>query len=409
MRKGDSARLRQILLNLISNALKFTERGEIELRVSNAPERGEGYLTFTVRDTGIGIPADKLEAIFSSFTQVDSSTTRKYGGTGLGLTICRSLAQMMNGEIRVQSEVEQGSKFILTIELPVSTHVTAEPARTDLDGNRILVIDDNAAGRSVLRLYLEHAGARVEEAASATDALALLDDASSEGGFDTVFVDLQMPGLDGMAFARAAREKGRSDRMVLMLGAADLNQIKGRLAEGGVEGYLIKPIKRAELLREAARGNGREAGSGTDVNAAQPAGGADSTQALRILLVEDNPDNRLLINAYVRNLPYEVVEAENGQIAVDKFRQEKFDLILMDVQMPIMDGHEATRTIRRIEKERGLEPTPVIALTAHAIKEEIDKCLDAGCDMHLGKPIKKAVLLGTVQSVMAERRGARPA
>ncbi len=397
-RMGDPARLRQIILNLISNALKFTQQGEVVLRVGADPNaKNEDMLQFSVSDSGIGIPAIKLEAIFASFTQVDSSTTRKYGGTGLGLTISRSLSEMMGGKIWVESEEGEGSTFYFTVRLEVirDTSDSESGKRNNLADIDVLIVDDNAVCREILKAKLLANGARVHEAVNAEFALALLS--KSEGiNPNIILVDYKMPEMDGFQFIQKMKAAGISAKVIMMLGAADLNQNMSRIKEAGIDAYLVKPIKRADLNQQIADlHTGSQAASDAKN---QPATANDEIKALRILLVEDNPDNRLLIKAYLKKLPYELDEAENGQIAVDKFQQLNYDVVLMDVQMPIMDGHEATRTIRAWESENDRQPTPIISLTAHAFKEEIDRCMEAGCNAHLSKPVKKATLISTIQT-----------
>ena len=271
---GDPSRLRQIILNLIGNAIKFTDQGEIIVSVERPRNTGTNTLRFSVADTGIGIPAEKLEAIFASFTQVDSSTTRKYGGTGLGLTICKRLVEMMAGTIWGESEQGRGSTFLFEAEF------------------------------------------------------------------------------------EAAAEQSRAQTVTSPA-----------------------PVKTAPD-RQVQRT-------------------VTATTRRSILLVEDTVDNRMLVKAYLKNEPYEIDEAENGEIAVEKFKTGKYDLVLMDVQMPVMDGHSATRAIREWEEKQSLKPTPVIALTAHAVREEMDKSIGAGCTAHLTKPIKKATLVATLTQHLA--------
>jgi len=398
-RSGDPARLRQILLNLISNSLKFTERGEVVVRAGPDAERGADFLRFEVSDTGIGIPKEKLEAIFESFTQVDSSTTRKYGGTGLGLTICRSLAAMMGGDIHAESELGKGSRFVFSVRLPSTGAAAAKSA--PLRGHRVLVVDDNTAARESVAEILRSAGAEAVEAADAAQALSG-SLGSGAAGVEAVLVDCRMPGMDGFQFVEALRQRNTTVPVVMMLAAADLNHHIDRLRHLHVGAYLIKPVKQGELLRqlgEIISGRENRAAAATAAPAAQA-----PERPLRILLAEDNPDNRMLIHAYVKNLPYEVVEAENGQIAVDRFKDGRYDLVLMDVQMPVMDGRQATQAIRAWEKSSGVAPTPVIALTAHAVKEEIDRCLEAGCNAHLSKPVKKGTLLDAIRGFAAAPR-----
>jgi signal transduction histidine kinase/DNA-binding response OmpR family regulator len=394
-RMGDSARLRQIILNLISNALKFTEQGEVVVRVSEEPNDKNGEtLRFSVSDSGIGIPAAKLDAIFASFTQVDSSTTRKYGGTGLGLSISRSLSEMMGGRIWVESEEGKGSNFCFTAKLEAVETEELEATNNTLTGIKVLIVDDNAVFRDIIKSKLLANGVIVHEAGDAEQVNKLFKN-KDEIKPDIILVDFKMPTMNGFEFIEELKSRGLSSKLIMMLGAADLNHNMSRIKEAGIDAYLIKPIKRSELIQQlefvqSGKTSTSSAGSKTASENAD-------LKPLKILLVEDNPDNRLLIKAYLKKLPYELVEAENGQIAVESFQQSDFDLVLMDVQMPIMDGHEATRTIRAWESENSKKATPIISLTAHAFKEEIDKCLEAGCNTHLSKPVKKAVLISTIQ------------
>jgi CheY-like chemotaxis protein len=399
-RTGDPTRLRQIMLNLISNALKFTERGEIVVRVTQDPAiSGGGRLHFAVSDTGIGIPKAKLEDIFESFTQVDSSTTRKYGGTGLGLTISRSLARMMGGEIWVESEEGRGSVFHFTVNLTVAEKSLPAAAASGLDGKRILVVDDNATNRLIVRKQLTGRGAQVDEAEGVEAALAKIAGQPDASPYDLLLVDCQMPGRDGFDLVETLNAGRRQVHAVMMLSSADLNSNMSRARELGIAEYLIKPVKQKDLVQRVGNLLAGPAAAGQALST--PAAGGTTVMPLSILLVDDNEDNRLLIKAYVKNLPYTVIEAENGQIAVEKFRQSVYDVVLMDVQMPVMDGHEATRTMRAWEQNNGKRPTPIISLTAHAIKEEIDKCLAAGCNTHIAKPVKKSTLIETLQSLTA--------
>jgi signal transduction histidine kinase/CheY-like chemotaxis protein len=403
IRKGDPSRLRQIILNLISNALKFTDHGEIVVGVRKDTASGDkNYLQFSVSDTGIGIPKTKLEAIFASFTQVDSSTTRKYGGTGLGLTISRSLTRMMDGRIWVESEERQGSTFNFVVRLDVAGSQDAMPRRVmDLHGKHILVVDDNTTNRMIINKQLSTCGAVVDEAENGKLALDLVNRKARENRyFDVILVDCRMPVMDGFELIENMKLRDFDLNTVLMLSSSDLNENIDRAKSLGIGGYLVKPIKRTELIQQLGQAVKQEtAGEATEV---QVPAETREIRPLRILLVEDNPDNRLLIKAYLKKLPYQLDEAENGQLAVDKFKQSDYDIVLMDVQMPVMDGHQATRLIRAWEAQTARAATPIISLTAHAIKEEIDKCLAAGCDTHLSKPVKKATLVETIQTYTSQ-------
>lgn len=393
-RKGDPSRIRQIILNLISNAMKFTEQGEIIVRLREGGKEDE--LQVSVIDSGIGIPEKKLESIFSSFTQVDSSTTRKYGGTGLGLTICRSLIEMMKGRIWVQSEIGKGSQFNFTIQLPPISFENAGKDRTAfiLRDKTILVIDDNSVCREVLVNYLEYENAKVYQCDNGISALDTIK--NNEKRIDIALVDYNMNNMDGLETIKKIKEFDAKITAVLMPNAPELNQHINEINNVGVDICLIKPIKRAEIARQLSNAlnknktqPGSESVDGTDEVDLRP---------LHILLVDDNPDNRLLIKAYLKKFPYEIDEAENGEEAVDKFVHSDYDLVLMDIQMPVMDGRSATKKIREWEMNHNKPATSIIALTAHAIKEEIEKCVEAGCDAHLPKPVKKSVLIETIQA-----------
>lgn len=399
-RKGDPNRLRQIILNLISNALKFTEQGEIVVTVEQESRENANRLRISVRDTGIGIPEHKLKDIFASFTQVDSSTSRKYGGTGLGLTICQSLSQMMNGKIWVESVEGEGSTFILSLNIPVSVEKPDESTQTaaDLKGLRILVVDDSATNRLILEEMLKDLGAEVSAAESGGQALQVLNAVTDRKAYDICLIDCLMPEMDGFELAEEMNKAGIDSNSVFMLSSADLANHVKKAGELGLGAYLVKPIKRGDLLKQVSIRLNKGTLSETPIDEADI---NQITTRRKILLVEDNPDNRFLVHAYLKKAPYDVDDAENGQVAVNKFKRADYDLILMDVQMPVMDGHEATRQIRAFEREEGRKLIPIIALTAHAIKEEIDKCIKAGCDTHVGKPIKKKTLLQTLDDYLA--------
>ena len=400
--RGDPVRLRQIILNLVGNAVKFTEKGEIVVKVWIAPEaESPEHLLFSVRDTGIGIPPEKLEAIFESFTQVDSSTTRKYGGTGLGLTISKRLVEMMGGKIWVESNPGAGSAFSFTARFaPAEASVGAAAALGGLAQLRVLVADDNSTNRMILRQILEQEGALVSEAADGRQAWAEFQREAGMGtAFQLVILDGSMPGLDGFAVAEAIKRAGGNSRALMMLSSVNLGKDIARARALEMGAYLVKPVKRAELLKAIDKSLAgipetfnRRASPFKDIVA--------KLQAPRILLVEDQPDNRLLVRAFLKGEAYAIEETENGELAVEAFKTNPHDLVIMDIQMPVMDGHEATRQIRAWEQEQGRSPVPIIALTAHAIKEDVQRSLDAGCTEHLTKPIKKAVLLQALKNLL---------
>ncbi|WP_338091177.1 response regulator [Pelotomaculum isophthalicicum] len=407
---GDPGRLRQIIINLIGNAIKFTDKGEVLLKVeladkqppfSTGQDMRECRLLFTVSDTGIGIPPEKLDVIFEWFTQADSSTTRKYGGTGLGLTIAKRLVELMGGRIWVESEVGKGSTFYFTIRFTVqSGQSKAERLPVvDIKGVKTLIIDDNATNRLILKETLTAWGAIVEEAEAGLAGLAELKKAKKAGfPYNLVLLDCRMPVMDGFEVAeKIHNDPGLAGVTVMMLTSDMRIGNMERYRELGISSCLVKPVKRSDLRNaiETAMGQVKlpkeksEPDETTTVFADQ--------RALRILLVEDSPDNQLLVQAYLKKTAYQIEIAENGEIAVEKFKSGKYDLVLMDMQMPVMDGYTATRTIRKWEAENRLAPTPVVALTAYALKEDARKSLDAGCTAHLTKPVKKSILLETIR------------
>ncbi|HEY6418578.1 MAG TPA: response regulator [Candidatus Binataceae bacterium] len=407
---GDPLRLRQILVNLLGNALKFTEAGEVILLIDNDPEANQpGHLRFTVSDTGIGIPADKIESIFSSFTQVDSSTTRKYGGTGLGLTIVQRLVGLMGGRIWVESELGTGSKFIFTANFGLASGTPAilPEGLLDLAGVRVLVVDDNATNREILREMMFIVGAEVAEADSGVAALAAVHRAR-EGGrpFQMILLDMRMPGMDGIEVATRIRHDIHRDApLIFMLSSDDVNPQLSRLRELGLDAYLIKPITRRALFEAISRALAHSKSLGTVKFAeADSASRPDALEvpAARILLAEDSPDNQLLISAFLRRTGCEIDLAENGEIALEKFTHHHYDLVLMDMQMPIMDGYMATRSIRNWEREHDAPRTSIVALTAAAMDDDLVKTRAAGCDAHVAKPVKKAILLEVIRKYAAQ-------
>ncbi|MFZ0887842.1 MAG: response regulator [Candidatus Binataceae bacterium] len=404
---GDALRLRQVLINLVGNAIKFTENGEVLLIVdAESAPNGEHtvHLRFSVRDTGIGIPQDKLEAIFQSFTQADSSTTRKYGGSGLGLSIARRLVDLMGGAIRAESTPGRGSTFCFTAGFGL-----AERPRTGLDeapeitGMRILVVDDNATNRLILKEILSSRGAEVAECGSGEQALAEVERAySAATPYRLLLLDCRMPGMNGFELvARLRRRPAGRNPVVMMLTSEDLNPKLVRLKELGINSYLIKPIRRSDLLQAIATALGTaRAVPQIPAQPLTPAANGDAGERpLRILLAEDSPDNRLLIEALLRKPPFHLELADNGAIALSKVMRGRYDLVLMDMQMPVMDGYTAVRKIREWEREQGRAPLPIVALTASVLEQDIRSSLEAGCTMHVSKPVKKSLLINTIREL----------
>ena len=419
---GDPTRLSQVLLNLIGNAVKFTSEGEIIVRaalapvaggqISTAQDEGQVELVFSVSDTGIGIPEYLQKTIFQKFTQADASTTRKYGGTGLGLAISKQIVELMQGEISLSSKESKGSTFSFRIPLG-----KPEKPESILDGQswslqqglHALIIDDNSTNRLIQKKQLESWGMHVQEAVDGPSGIELLRKAQDAGNaFDLLLLDCRMPGMDGFQVAEQIRESSLDSPSIMMLTSDDRRINPNRYHELGISSYLVKPIRRSELLQgiKALFTDGEFEGQAVP---SSPQFLQQNVHArVPILLAEDFVHNRLIIEKYLKNTPFHIDIAENGAVAVDKYKSSSYDLVLMDLQMPVMDGFEATREIRRYEKETGREPVPIIALTAHAFKEDMDKSLQAGCNEHAIKPIKKKHLLKLISRyISAEAKVAK--
>jgi two-component system sensor histidine kinase/response regulator len=439
---GDPLRLNQVLTNLVGNALKFTERGEVLVAIERDTQSHDpGALRFSVSDTGIGIAPEKLASIFSPFAQADSSTTRKYGGSGLGLAIVERLVRLMGGRVWVESEPEKGSTFHFTARFGVPQGATDAPARIDLGEVRVLFMDRNATCRATAREIFESHGAIVTETASANEAWEAVERAKRAAQpFALVFADCSSPDAGGFDLARriGASSSAAAGLMVATVSSYDLSKAFVGLREAGLERYVVKPLKRAELLAAAAdlakraplaakssigsvaaataAATGQSAPAPSDALAASPAQMAPpiapvelATGPCRILLADDSVDNRLLIRAYLGKTGYGLDEAENGQIAVDKLLSGRYDLVLMDIQMPVMDGFSAVRRIRQWEQENGARRTPIIALTASAFDETVRKAVEAGCDSHLGKPLRRSTLMRVIRETAFSDRPDQPA
>ncbi len=399
-RVGDPARLRQIILNLISNAIKFTENGYILVKVHGSDSN---EILISVSDTGVGIPKEKQEAIFASFTQADSSTSRKYGGTGLGLTISKRLVSMMGGRIGVESEVGKGSTFSFNVNLPINKSISREGLHVepDLKGKTVLVLESNKHNRIKIYNILTTFGAECETSEDLSlGEYSAIDDIGAKK-YQYIIMNFKTLRNCSHDEIKAFKNSNPDRVLIAMLGPVSLQQKINKVNELGLDGYLTKPIKQSELLdifssKEPVTGESKQASGVSDTRDEETI-----VKEKRILLVEDNEDNRLLVKTYLKKLPYIIDEAVNGEVAVDLYRNNTYNLVLMDVQMPIMDGHEATRAMRVLEAESGRPLTPIIALTAHAIKEEIDKCMAAGCDTHVGKPIKKSTLISVIDEFIA--------
>ena len=400
--RGDDLRLRQVLTNLVGNAMKFTEQGEIFIGVRVQEKAGDETLTlaFEVRDTGIGIPADKLERLFKAFSQVDSSTTRKYGGTGLGLAISEQLVRLMGGDICVQSEPGKGSTFHFTIRTRAAIDQHPEIRTSGLDehaGKKVLIVDDNGTNRTILKTQLEYWNLRPVLAASGMEALNIL---SADCRYDLVLTDMQMPNMDGIRLSESIRDRHPQIPIILLSSVGDEYKKHHQQLFNAV---MTKPIKQQMLYRQIMAGlqnQGRTTGEGRTIQARLPDELA-STFPLNILAAEDNLINQQVIQYILQKLGYAPVIVENGKQAVDAALNTGYDIILMDLQMPEMDGIEATRAIRQ---SRLLDQPVIIALTANAMEGDEEECLRSGMNDYIGKPVKLEELLGKLRKWALHRQ-----
>ncbi len=400
---GDPHRLCQIAVNLIGNAIKFTERGEVVLRVEvqSLSER-EACLHFTVSDTGIGIPPEQQQKLFKAFSQADTSTTRKYGGTGLGLAISARLVQMMGGEIWLDSQAGRGSAFHFTIPFgrangPVAPPVPVEPAQ--VHGMPVLVVDDNATNRRILHEMLTNWGMKPTEVEGGKEAISALEQARGSGSpFSLVLLDAMMPEMDGFTLAERIRQDSKLVKSTLMmLSSANRREDAARCRELGVDTYLTKPVRQSTLLDAIMTSLGPSV-SVEDRAAPAPAEPAGGRRKLRLLLAEDNLVNQRLAISLLKKRGHQVVVVGNGREAVEALDGPRFDAVLMDVQMPEMDGFEATAAIRALEAKTGSH-TPIIAMTAHALKGDRERCLEAGMDAYVSKPLRPQDLFDVLESL----------
>jgi signal transduction histidine kinase/DNA-binding response OmpR family regulator len=411
--RGDAARLRQVLLNLGSNAVKFTHRGGVTLHVASLDSNSRtAALRFSVIDTGIGIAKDKLAGVFAAFSQADGSTTRRYGGSGLGLAISRQLVAMMGGLINVHSVVDEGSAFDFTVILQRAAVAAAPAAAPDLHGVKVLVVDDYALSRLAVTRLLGEWGCRYSEAATGETALQIMRDAIRAGDpFSAAIIDMQMPGMDGAQLASEIRSsaalKGTALVSLRPLGV----ETRSTYQTGAFAVLVDKPVHYATLLDAlmlalAARGHwdaGSERGAARSralFSGTPPAGPTPALQrpasSIKVLLAEDNAVNQLVAQKLLAKLGIDVDIVANGEEAIEALRGTRFDLVLMDCQMPVMDGFEATRRIR--DRASGvLNPlVPIIAMTANAMRGDRERCLEAGMTDYLSKPVNPADLSAAV-------------
>jgi PAS domain S-box-containing protein len=396
---GDPMRLRQVLINLLGNAIKFTESGEVVLALQKHEFGKPGEIEFTVSDTGIGIEPEKLETIFEDFTQADTSTTRSYGGTGLGLGISRRIVAAMGGSLTASSVIGKGSTFRFTAQF-VPAPERAQEVRVvheDLLGKRVLLIDDNATSCFILRETLEGWGLHSDTFRLPREALThLREEMEGVKPYSLAIIDHCMPEMGGFETAAEIRRIAGQLPIVMLSSEANPGDAARRV-EAGLSGYAVKPVARTQLLRLVS-----DATAVREYPRLPAAGnvGIEETEPVkpaRLLVAEDSPDNRLLVQVYLKGSPYHLTFAEDGKSAAEQFASSDFDLILMDVRMPVMDGLGATRAIRTLEGERGAAPVPIIALTANASSQDIERSRLAGCNAHLSKPISKFELLRTIE------------
>ena len=409
---GDPVRLRQIVVNLAGNAIKFTPTGEVVIGVALEAETDEKIrLHFSVSDTGIGIPSEKSAAIFESFSQADGSITRHYGGTGLGLAISRQLVALMNGRIWVDSRQGKGSTFNFTAQFGHGRVEPAMPATVDvssLAGIPLLIVDDNQTNRTVFREMTAAWGMKPTTVASGREALAEVERAKSVGTpYRFLLLDFQMPGLDGYETAKQIKAGGKAENLtIILLTSAGHRGDAAKCSAVGISAYLLKPVKQADLLDAFRLALGQRSHKGSVITRYTV---EEARRKLRILLVEDNLVNQKLAAKILEKRGHCVVVAGNGKVALAEIQKMDFHVVLMDVQMPVMDGFAATHAIRNLTIEshdEGGKPfrrkhpvagIPIIAMTAHAMKGDREKCLAAGMDDYVTKPIKAETLFPIIE------------
>jgi|GEM_PF-2170688 len=409
---GDPLRLRQILINLVGNAIKFTEHGEVVLRVTVESETdAQVCLKFAIADTGIGISADDQTRIFTPFTQADASTTRRFGGTGLGLAITSNLLSIMEGRLWVESELGHGSTFYFTVNLPRQPGPPLDDSRLSLLSDAaqlpVLVVDDNATSHHILCKTLEEWAFQPESARNAPQALNLIRRRFAGGQrFAVMFVDAWMPGIDGLSLIEQLHDQPeRPERIILMMSSADHQALSGRCALLNIAAYLDKPVLRTDLLAGLLSALGRQpAGSEQDEDPNRRTVLVHATRPLRVLLAEDRPANQKLIINILNKRGHSVEIANNGQEAINLIQQSMYDMVLMDIQMPVMDGIQATAAIRSLANPKKAS-LPIIAMTAHAMRGDRERCLAAGMNEYVAKPIDSRKLIELMESLAMNANG----
>jgi CheY-like chemotaxis protein len=405
---GDPGRLRQILINLVGNAIKFTQHGEIFVRVEESSTDSKSTeLHFSVKDTGIGILPDHQAKVFEAFSQADGSMARKYGGTGLGLAICVRLVGMMGGRMWLESEPGKGSTFHFKVQLMVQNLPSARPTTVRPQNVRdmhALIVDDNFTNRRVLQGMLTRWGMKPTAVDGASAALLALEIAADTGRpFPLLLLDGQMPGTDGFALVARMKEEAKlADTIIIMLTSAGQLGDAARCRQLGIAAYLVKPVRQNELLDVICRVTDKSAEVVPEPLVTRHTL-REAKNRSRILLAEDNAVNQTLAVRILEKHGYRVTVASNGIAALAALEKEAFDVILMDVEMPEMDGFETTAAIRLKEQSSGRH-MPIIAMTAHALNGDMERCMSAGMDDYASKPIRTAELLATVERVVAKSR-----
>ena len=409
---GDPDRLRQILLNLIENAVKFTEEGEVVVYVaSDKLTDSEANLRFSVEDTGIGIPGDKQQSIFNAFKQVDAKIASRYGGTGLGLAVSSQLVKLMGGKFAVSSKTGQGSRFEFTADfkrVPNGRRVR-EPADVDLREMKILVVDDNATTRRIIKEMLDEWQMEIKFASNSEEARQVLTgDGASDKPVDLVLIDSDMPGSDGFTLARWIKDQKLEDlRMIMMLTFPHLKR-KTEFQPLGVKASVIKPLNPPEVLDAIQVALDKKAPGAEQPPKVVKAKLKTLARSLKILVAEDTPFNQTFILRLLEKNGFHTILVENGHQAVERFNTDPVDAILMDVQMPEMDGFEATREIRKLETQKGGH-IPIIAMTAYATEGDRERCLSAGMDDYVSKPISAGKLFKAIEALMPLEESVQPA
>ncbi len=405
---GDAARLRQMLINLIGNAIKFTENGDVFVDVHSQIDVDRNVqLRFSVRDSGIGIPHDKIDSIFSAFEQVDTSTTREYGGTGLGLAITARIAEAMGGRIWVESVLGSGSTFYFTVVMSVSKEDHQILGHSELRDVPVLVVDEKKSSRGILVELLSGEGMRVDAVGSGAAAIEFLRrQVANDLPLPLLVGDLQAAEMNGFMLVDQIRQDDALREIQVILLTSGRRRDFERCEALNVHCHLIKPVKHSELLRAISAAVGSDRGEADSARADLEKSQIDQLPPLKILLAEDGKTNQTMAVGLLSKWGHTVEVAENGEEAVERWQRGSFDIILMDVQMPILDGFAATRRIRELERDRGTR-VPIVAMTAHAMKGDRQRCLDAGMDDYVSKPVRRSELIGALYRLYMDSHPAR--